>query len=80
VPLQAYGHFATDDQLLRLALERMLAGVATRRHGRVAEQVGAQVEATAKSTSKSTISRRFVRETETALAELPRHQGADARR
>jgi hypothetical protein len=37
VPLQAYGHFAADDQLSQPMLERMLAGVATRRHARVAE-------------------------------------------
>ena len=48
----------------------MLAGVATRRHARTAEPVGAQVDREAKSTSRSAISRRFVRQTETALAEL----------
>jgi putative transposase len=48
----------------------MLGGVATRRHTRAAEPVGEQVEATAKSTSRSAISRRFVRQTETALGEL----------
>ncbi|GAB4961750.1 hypothetical protein MAHJHV55_17760 [Mycobacterium avium subsp. hominissuis] len=47
-------------------MERMLAGVATRRHARTGEQVtGAD-----KSTSKSAIPRRFVRQIETALAEL----------
>ena len=51
-------------------MERMLAGVATRRHARTAEPVGAQVGEEAKSTSRSAISRRFVRQTETALAEL----------
>ncbi len=70
VPLQTYGHFAADDQLSAVVLERMLAGVATRRHARVAEPVGEQVETTARSTSRSAVSRRFVRETETALAEL----------
>jgi hypothetical protein len=51
-------------------MERMLAGVATRRHARTGEPVGAQVDREAKSTSRSAISRRFVRQTETALAEL----------
>ena len=41
-------------------MERMLAGVATRRHARVAEPVGTEVEQEAKSTSRSAISRRFV--------------------
>src|SRR6478672_8715179 len=45
-------------------------GVATRRHARTAEPVGTQVDKEAKSTSRSAISRRFVRQTETALAEL----------
>src|ERR1700751_3699794 len=50
--------------------ERMRAGVATRRHARIAEPVGAQVGEEAKSTNRSAISRQFVRQTETALAEL----------
>ncbi|SKW12626.1 transposase [Mycobacteroides abscessus subsp. abscessus] len=51
-------------------MERMLAGVATRRHARVGEPVGTVVDKEAKSTSRSAISRRFVKQTETALAEL----------
>jgi transposase-like protein len=70
VPLQAYAHFAADGLLSQVVMERMLAGVATRRHARTAEPVGEQVSTTAKSTSRSAISRRFVRQTETALAEL----------
>src|SRR5215207_7320514 len=70
VPLAAYEHFAAEDLLSQVVLERMLAGIATRRHTRAAEPVGEQVEATAKSTSRSAISRRFVRQTETALGEL----------
>src|SRR5271166_6343006 len=62
--------FAADDLLTEVVMERMLAGVATRRHARIAEPVGAQVGEEAKSTSRSVISRRFVRQTETALAEL----------
>jgi len=70
VPLTSYEHFAADDMLTQVVMERMLAGVATRRHARVAEPVGVQVAREAKSTSRSAISRRFVRQTETALAEL----------
>ena len=70
VPLESYAHFAADDLLSQVVMERMLAGVASRRHARAAEPVGAQVAEAAKATSKSAISRRFVRETETALAEL----------
>src|SRR5246127_1105124 len=70
VMLASYAHFAADDLLSQVVMERMLAGVATRRHARTAEPVGEQVSMTAKSTSRSAISRRFVRQTETALAEL----------
>jgi len=37
VPLQSYGHFAADDLLSQVVLDRILAGVATRRHARIAE-------------------------------------------
>jgi len=70
VPLTSYTHFAADDMLTQVVMERMLAGVATRRHSRVAEPVGTVVDKEAKSTSRSAISRRFVKQTETALAEL----------
>src|SRR6478672_4790033 len=40
VPLTSYEHFAGDDMLTRVVMERMLAGVATRRHARTAEPVG----------------------------------------
>src|SRR5208283_2492038 len=70
VPLVSCTHFAAEDVLTRVVMERMLAGVATRRHARVAEPVGTVVDKEAKSTSRSAISRRFVKQTETALAEL----------
>jgi putative transposase len=55
VPLSSYTHFAADDLLTEVVMERMLAGVATRRHARIAEPVGAQVGEEAKSTSRSAI-------------------------
>jgi len=70
LPLAAYRLFASDDLLSRVVLERMLAGVATRRHARAGEPVGAGVQEAATSTSRSAISRRFVASTRTALAEL----------
>lgn len=70
VPLQAYAEFAADDLLSQVVLERMLAGVATRRHARIAEPIGKAVLQSASSTGRSAVSRRFVKETETALAEL----------
>jgi putative transposase len=70
VALDTYTTFADDDQLSALVLERMLAGLATRRHHVANEPVGAGVDAAATSTSKSAVSRRFVARTKTALAEL----------
>jgi putative transposase len=70
VSLRSYEHFAAEDLLTQVVMERMLAGVATRRHARTGEPVGEKVSGTEKSTSKSAVSRRFIRQTETALAEL----------
>lgn len=70
VPLRAYEHFAADDVLSAVVMERMLAGLATRRHARAGEPVGEQVAAASSSTGRSAISRRFVKATENALADL----------
>jgi putative transposase len=70
VALDTYGLFSSRDLLTQLTVERMLAGVATRRHAAVGEPVGEQIEAKARSTSKSSVSRRFKAATESALAEL----------
>lgn len=53
VPLESYAHFAGDDLLSQVVLERMLAGVATRRHARIGEPVGAQITSRATSTGRS---------------------------
>ena len=53
-----------------MAMERMLAGLSTRRYPVGLEPVGERVTATASATSKSAVSRKFVAMTETALAEL----------
>jgi transposase-like protein len=70
VPLETYEQFAADDLLSQVVLERMLAGVATRRHARIAEPLGEQILEEASSTGRSAVSRRFIKQTETALAEL----------
>ena len=79
VPLSTYEHFADRDPLGRVVLERMLAGVSTRRYRRTQEPVGEEIETTAKSTSKSAVSRTFVERTRDALAELMSRQLADLR-
>ncbi len=53
-----------------MALEKMLAGLSSRRYGRGLEPAGSAVEDAASATSKSAVSRRFVAATETALAGL----------
>jgi putative transposase len=70
IALESYAEFSSRDVLERVALERMLAGVSTRRSRRVAEPVGAEIEADARSTSKSAVSRAFVGKTRAALDEL----------
>ncbi len=49
-------------------LERMLAGVSTRRYARADEPVGEEVAAKARSVSKSSVSRTFVERTREALS------------
>ena len=44
VALAIYQHFADRDPLRRVVLERMLAGVSTRRYRRTQEPVGTEVE------------------------------------
>jgi transposase-like protein len=70
VQLQTWQTLADDDLLGQVVLERMLAGLATRRHTQAAEPVGAAVEQTASATSKSAVSRRFVAQTSKALEDL----------
>jgi putative transposase len=79
VPLGTYEHFADRDPLGRVVLERMLAGVSTRRYRRTQEPVGEQVETRARSTSKSAVSRTFVERTREALGELMSRQLSDLR-
>jgi transposase-like protein len=68
--LETYAHFADRDPLARVVLERMLAGVSTRRYRRTQEPVGSEVEQAARSTSKSSVSRTFIERTRLSLAEL----------
>lgn len=70
VALETFAAFAADDPLGQVVLERMLAGLACRRFSEAQEPVGEAMEAQARSTSRSAVSRRFVKATETALAEL----------
>src|SRR5438874_9303959 len=79
LPLETYAHFADRDQLSRVVLERMLAGVSTRRYQRTQEPVGAEVEQAARSTSRSAVSRTFVERTRRSLGELMSRRLEDVR-
>ena len=79
VRLATYEYFADRDPLTRVVLERMLAGVSTRRFRRTAEPVGSEVELRARSTSKSAVSRTFIERTRGALSELMSRRLDDVR-
>jgi putative transposase len=70
VPVPAYELFTSTELLGKMAMEKMLAGLSTRRYPVGLEPVGQRVEQTSRSTSKSAVSRRFVKLTETALGDL----------
>jgi putative transposase len=66
LPMETYEYFADRDPLTRAVMDRMLAGVSTRKFA----GVGEQVEQTASATSKTSVSEMFVERTATALGEL----------
>jgi putative transposase len=70
LPVESYEYFADRDPLTRAVMDRMLAGVSTRKFEQVGEPVGASVEQAAASTSKTSVSELFVERTRTALGEL----------
>src|SRR4051812_6161358 len=70
VELASYAHFAARDRLSDVMLERMLAGVSTRRYARLGEPVGSEIDEVCRSTSKSAVSREFVSRTRENVIEL----------
>lgn len=79
LPVRTYEHFADRDPLTRAVMDRMLAGVSTRKFAAVGEPVGGEVESEAASTSKSSVSEMFVERTATALSELMSRRLSDVR-
>ena len=79
LPVSTYAYFADRDPLTRAVMDRMLAGVSTRRFARVGEPVGAGVEQDSSSTSKSTVSELFIERTRTALGALMSRRLDDVR-
>lgn len=70
LPVASYELFTSTEILGKMAMEKMLAGLSTRRYRVGLEPVGQQVSETSSATSKSAVSRKFVAMTESALAEL----------
>ncbi len=70
VPVATYDLFSSTEILGRMAMERMLAGLSTRRYGAGLEPVGQGVTVSATATSRSAVSRKFVAMTETALSDM----------
>ena len=70
LPVKSYEYFADRDPLTCVVMNRMLAGVSTRRYAGVGEPVGEEVERESSSTGKSTVSELFIERTRTALEEL----------
>jgi putative transposase len=68
--VSSYEYFADRDPLTRVVMDRMLAGVSTRKYQVVGEPVGEEVEQAASATGKSTVSELFIERTRTALGEL----------
>jgi len=68
--LPSYDLFSSTEILGRLALEKMLAGLSSRRYTAGLEPAGQTIADQAAATSKSAVSRRFVAATETALEQL----------
>lgn len=70
LPVPAYELFNSTELLGKMAMERRLGGLSTRRYPVGLEPVGEQVTASSRSTSKSAVSRKFVAMTEHALGDL----------
>jgi putative transposase len=77
--VETYGYFADRDPLTRAVMDRMLAGVSTRRFADVGEPVGSAVEASSSSTSKTSVSEMFIERTRTALGDLMSRRLDDVR-
>lgn len=68
--LETFAAANGSDLLGAVTMERMMAGLATRRYRSANEPVGSEVDEVSSSMSKSTVSRRFVTGTRRALDEL----------
>jgi len=77
--VESYEYFADRDPLTRAVMDRMLAGVSTRKFARVGEPVGSEVEQASSSTGKTAVSEMFIERTRSALGELMSRRLDDVR-
>jgi hypothetical protein len=75
LPVKTYECFADRDPLTRAVMDRMLAGVSTRKFA----AVGEEVERSSSTTSKTSVSEMFLERTATALGELMARRLEDVR-
>ena len=79
-PVSTYKYSCLDrDPLTRAVMDRMLAGVSTRRFEQVGEPIGEGIERHASSTSKTAVLEMFIERTRTALGELMGRRLEDVR-
>jgi len=79
LPVASYEYFADRDPLTRAVMDRMLAGVSTRKFAQVGEPVGSEIQAASSATSKTSASEMFIERTRTALGELMSRRLDDVR-
>jgi putative transposase len=79
LPVRTYEHFADRDPLTRAVMDRMLAGLSTRKFAQVGEPIGEEVETSATATGKTSASEMFIERTRTALSELMSRRLEDVR-
>lgn len=79
LPVTTYEHFADRDPLTRAVMDRMLAGVSSRKFAGVGEPVGEEVQRSSTATSKTSVSEMFIERTRTALGELMGRRLEDVR-
>jgi transposase-like protein len=79
LPLTTYEYFADRDPLTRAVMDRMLAGVSTRRFAGVGEPVGEEIERSSTATGKTAVSDMFIERTRTALSDLMSRRLEDVR-
>ena len=70
IPIETWKTFSSKDIAEQIVLEKLLAGVSTRKMTKTLDPVGSEVENSTIGSSKSSISREFVKLTESAIQDI----------